>query len=50
MAGKENTESRPMKNSIFWDLMPYMLVKVNRRFGGTSVYTVEGRKEEISVK
>jgi hypothetical protein len=37
MAGKENTDRRPMKNSVFWDLMPCRPVKVNRRFGGTSV-------------
>jgi hypothetical protein len=33
-----------VKCSIFWNIMPYIQAKVNRRFGGTYRYIFQGRR------
>jgi hypothetical protein len=33
-----------MKSSMFWDITPCSLFKVNRRFGGTSCLHLHGRR------
>jgi hypothetical protein len=33
-----------MKSIIFWDITPFSLMKVNRRFGGTCILHLPGRR------
>jgi hypothetical protein len=35
-----------MKSSIFWDIMPYSPLKVNRRFRGTRRLHLQGRRNQ----
>jgi hypothetical protein len=39
-----------MKNSIFWDAMPCIALKNDRRFGGTYHLHLKGREPETSSK
>jgi hypothetical protein len=32
-----------LKISVFWDIMPFSLLKVYRRFGGTRLLHLQGR-------
>jgi hypothetical protein len=33
-----------LKSSIFWNTTPYIVVKVNQRFGGTFRFSLHGRR------
>jgi hypothetical protein len=45
MSGKKKfVDNIPMKNSIYWDMTRYRLLKVDRRFGGTHVSHLQGRR------
>jgi hypothetical protein len=39
-----------MKRTIFWDIAPCSPLKVNRRFGGTYPFHLQGRKNKLSKK
>jgi hypothetical protein len=39
-----------MKSIIFWDMTPCSPLKVNRRFGGTYLFHLQGRKNRLSKK
>jgi hypothetical protein len=38
------------KSSIYWDITPFNPLKVNRRFGGTYRFHLQGRRNEFSTK
>jgi hypothetical protein len=46
----EDLTAMVIKSTIFWDITPCSLFKVNRRFGGTYRLNLQGRRNKFSKK